>query len=67
MDRPFMTWRHKDKSLDEKDKEIKRLRKALGKIKYDILNDYYKNETVGTLEIFQELYEIAQQALKEGE
>ena len=41
MDRPFMTWQHKDILLDEKDKEIERL-KVIYKRQEDAINEEVK-------------------------
>ena len=55
MDRPFMTWRHKDQLLDEKDKEIEQLKK---KVEWLLKNAIEWDRP----NVLQEM----QQALKEG-
>lgn len=61
MDRPFMTWQHKDILLDEKDKESERLKKALE----NIVETYEKGYKPWFSILSNNMKMIAQQALKE--
>ena len=62
MDRPFMTWQHKDILLDEKDEEIKRLREALG----DIVETYEKGYKPWFSILSNNMKMIAQKSTKGG-
>ena len=66
MDRPFMTWQHKDILLDEKDEEIKRLKKERDFWKTTVYDVLYEHESGDGVD--NEIYEyerLLQQALKE--
>ena len=65
MDRPFMTWQHKDILLDEKDKEIERLRKEKEWLINElVIEQFYEDELQQSEKI--KLMARMQQALKEA-